>query len=164
MLIGVLIMSVLVVAAGVLLFTTAPDASDTPASAAEVPPTVSIPGDDGNTSLQGDPVPPSPPPTVEVSVSPDPPPPAEVRTVTIVYGSRNRVMTDFTASVNETVPLRVRIEPLGAEGEIVWASSNRSVFDVVRTAARVTGIGRGTAELTVTVGGVTAVCIVRVRQ
>jgi hypothetical protein len=63
----------------------------------------------------------------------------------------------------------VRVEPIGIEEEIIWMSSDRSVFEVVPqntegTQARITMIGRGTADLIVSVGGVEAVCIIRVTR
>jgi hypothetical protein len=98
---------------------------------------------------------------------PQPPSPSEVQAVSIVYSGR--VMTDITMRVGEIIPLSVRIEPLGIDAEVVWSSSDRSVFevtptDVEGTSARVTGVGRGTATLTVTFDGVVAECAIRVRQ
>ena len=79
----------------------------------------------------------------------------------------------FTAGIGEQVSLRVRVEPAGAdfEEDIVWTSSNENVFQVVPsadgTAATVTVIGSssapGNAVLTVSIGGVQAECVVRVR-
>jgi hypothetical protein len=96
---------------------------------------------------------------------------ADVQSVYIVYGERGRTMTDVSVVVGERVPLRVRIEPIGAgiEEGIVWTSSNRNVFDVVPTCpegrnAAITGIGHGTATLTVSVNGVEAECTIRVRR
>ena len=169
MLIGVMIMSVLVVAAGVLLFTTPTADEDDPGPAIAAPPTVSVPGEGGNESVEGVHTPPPPEESPNTPPPPEIPPPPEVRSVSIVYGSQNRVMTDFTVRVGEPVPLRVRVEPAGVGEEIIWFSSNTAVFEVVPTnmegtAARVTGQGRGTATLTVTVGGITAECTVRGRQ
>ena len=97
---------------------------------------------------------------IDVPMSP------EVRSVVITY--EGMPMTDVTLQMGERVPFRVRIEPVGAAGEIVWTSSNRSVFEAVPTdpsgiEATIAGIGRGSATLTVTVGGVEAECIIRVR-
>jgi len=163
MLIGILILSVLVVAAGILLFTTpAPDEqSDNPSISSPSP---TIPDDETISVTGSNPLKPDPVETPEIDESPEPPPPT-VRSVTITYGGREN--TDFTAKVAEEVALRVRIEPVGIEEEIIWTTSDRAVFDVVPsiegTAATVTGIGKGTATLTVTVGGVEAECIVRIK-
>ena len=166
MLIGVLIMSVLVVAAGVLLFTTPqPDDYDLGPALAASPP-ASMPSDTEVDTVPGLHSIPDPTPTPEEPAPAEPE--LEVRTVTIVYGSQNRSMSDFTARVGERTPLRVRIEPIGITEEIEWTSSNTAVFEVVRdnpegTAATVHGVGSGTATLTVTVGGVSRDCIVRIR-
>jgi len=167
MLIGVLVMSVLVVAAGFLLFTTPALSEDDPGTVVSSPPPLEVPDDTHNVSLPGGDVLPSLPPTPDPSPSHELPAPPDVRDVTITYTGRTR--TEFTARVNERVPLAVRIEPLGAEGEITWSSSNRSVFEVVPNdlegrQATVTGVGVGNATLTVSVGGIEATCIVRVRR
>ena len=91
----------------------------------------------------------------------------EVRSLTITYDGSER--TEFTAKVDETVPLRVRVEPVGVESEPIWTSSDRSVFEVVKanvggTAVNVKGIGPGTATLTVSIGDVSQECVVRVRS
>ena len=170
MYIGILIMAVLVVGAGVLLFTAEPAEIDTPGASALSPPTQSLPNETTNTSEPGTQTvpPPAPPSSSPPEESPTAPPQPEVRTVQIVYGSNNSPRDDITVRVGERVPLRVRIEPLGVTDEIIWSTSNRAIFDVVptnteQTAARITGIARGTETLTVTVGGVTATCIIRVR-
>jgi len=170
MYISILIMAVLVVGAGVLLFSAGTEEVDNPGAAAQTPPTVSMPNESGNTSEPGTQTvpPPSLPTTTPSEEPPTAPEPPQVRTVQIVYGSNNSPRDDITVRVGERVPLRVRIEPLGVTDEIIWSTSNRSIFDVVptnteQTAARVTGIARGTETLTVSVGGVTATCIIRVR-
>jgi hypothetical protein len=162
MLISVLIMAVFTVAAGVLLFTTPVDAD---APSADNGPGLSIPGDDGNDSMDGiHPVPP-PPPTTQPTTEP-PPPPLEVTSLTITYDGSRR--TEFTAKIGEQVPLRVKIEPVGVETpEIIWSSSNPDVFAVVPveidgSGVTVTGIGRGTATLTVAAGGIEEKCTVHV--
>ena len=166
MLISVLIMGVLVVAAGVLLFTTPVEAEGGGPPVIVSPEPTSGPEDDIE-SMEGTNRPsPTPTPSPELE-TPTPTPAPEVRSVLITHN--NRRMEDFTARVGEVVPLGVRVEPVGVEEEIIWLSSDRSVFEVVETnaegsAVRVTGIGPGTATLTVSVGGVEATCIVRVRR
>jgi len=170
MLIGIMIMSVLVVAAAILLFTTPADEEGNLGASAANPssPVSSMPDESDNITEEGNNVPPAetPPEDTEPPMTPAAP---EVRAVFIVYGSNNRVMEDFTVKVGEKVPLRVRIEPMGVLDEIIWSTSNRGVFDIVPdntegTAATVHGLGRGTATLTVSVGGVEATCIVRGRN
>ena len=115
----------------------------------EAPPTPSSDAGNGNSGTDS-------PPTV-----------SEVVSVVITYSGRP--LQDFTIKTGERAPLRVRIEPIGVEAEITWSSSNTSVFEVVPenaegVSAVVTGIGIGSATLTVSVGGVEAACIVRVMQ
>jgi len=158
-------MAALVVAAGVLLFTT-----DVPADANNPPPVTnppSIPDDESNVSVTGTPVtaPPEEEPTIE---PPTPTPTVEVNSVTIIYTGDGRPRTDITERVGGQVPFRVRVDPLDHDEEILWISSDRAIFEVVPTnteglSATVYAIGRGTATLTVIVGGVEAQCIVRIR-
>jgi len=169
MLIGVLILAVLVVAIVVLLVTTpAPVAPvESPSNSVEETTTLPPPlvDDTENTTLPGiNTVPPSASPVVEDTPSPSPSP--QVVSVTITYNNVKK--TDFTAKITEKVPLRVKIEPVGIDAEIIWESSNTSVFAVVptstdNTTATVTGVGKGDATLTVTVGDMSATCTVRVR-
>ena len=161
MLISVLILAVLVVAAGVLWFTT--EVPDDERLGAD-PPELSIPDDLGTDSVEGTQDVPEPPPPPPPPPEPEEPP-LEVRSINITYDGRNR--EEFTAKVNERVPLRVRIEPPGIEEQVIWESSNKDVFDVVPedtmgNSATVTGIGTGNATLTVYVGDKEAKCIVRV--
>ena len=113
---------------------------------------------------------------IDLSYVPEPestePPVTEALSLAITYAGM--VVTDFTETVGSRVPLRVRIEPAGAEfdEEIIWTSSDTSVFDVVKsdlywTDAVVTIVGAGAANsatLTVSIGDVTAECIVRVTR
>lgn len=175
MLIGVLIMGVLVVAVSVLLFTTPKPVATNPDSPSLEAPEGSLPPDDeGNKSVEGNnPVEtPTPTPTPSIDDLPnttdDDSGQSEttVQKVTITYANKEK--HDMTVKVGETVTLRVRIDPVGVDEEIIWTSSNRNVFEVVATSAegtqaKVTGIGKGSATLTVSVGGVEDTCIVRGR-
>jgi len=160
MLISVLILAVFLVAAGILLFSTPPDAdaidNDTSISSDEEE------EEDALLSLNPEPTP-TPTPTPE----PVPIAPLEVVSVTITYDGNPR--TEFTAKIGEVVPLRVRVEPPGIEVDIDWSSSDEEVFDVVpvdigRVGVNVTGKGEGTATLTVVVGNMEATCTVRVTR
>ena len=174
MIIGILILGVLVVAAGVLLFTTpipeddvmtSPFLQETESPYSPEDDTIRAPG-------TGPSVPPSPEPTETETESPSPSPTVEVQSVVITY--TGLPITDFMENIGDTIPLRVRVEPPGVEfdEEIVWTSSDTSVFEVVKdnpegTAATVHIIGSGTstfATLTVSIGGVEAECTVRVRR
>jgi len=158
MMIGVLIMAALVLATGFLLFT-APEDPDRGAAITEPEP----PPEEIETAPTPKPLPPPETPTI-IPESPSPQP--EVRSVTITYDGKKR--EDITEYVGNTVPLAVRVEPVGIQEEIIWESSDRSVFEVATTnpdgtTVTVTPIDKGTATLTVSVGGVEAKCIVRVR-
>jgi len=172
MLIGILIMAVLVVAVCVLLFTTkTPDEADSndpviedttsPSGGIISDPTNDINAEDNPTTI---------PPTLDVSVDDPTDSPSSqappISSVTITY--TNSKATDFTVKVNDRIPLKLKIEPVGVDAEIIWESSNSSVFDIIdispdRTSATVIGLSPGVEEkLTVTVGDVVETCIVRV--
>jgi len=160
MLIGVLVLAALVLATGFLIFTAPEDENVGPGPSMSEP--EQEPGE-----IEDDPPIYTPPPAVESpTIIPEPSPPLEVRLVTITYNGKKT--DDFTEYVGKTVPLGVRVEPVGIQEEIHWLSSDRSVFDVAATnadgtTALVTPIGRGTATLTVSVGGVDAECTVRIK-
>jgi len=161
MLIGVLIMAALVLATGFLVFT-APDDGDGGLGASMVSP------EPDPSELEDEPPVFTPPPPIESPTIPveTPSPQPAVSTVTITYNGRRT--EDFTEFVGTSVALGARVEPVGIREEIHWMSSDRSIFEVTPTnddgtAARITPISRGTATLTVSVGGVEATCIVRVR-
>ena len=176
MIIGVLILAVLVIAAGVLLFTTPRD-DDTEGPGVEIEDTETppdLPDEESNISVTGTgpPVVQSPEP-VEESPSPSPTPPRRIESVVILFAKTPIPDNDFSTDVGDKTPLTVRIEPAGVEfdEEIIWESSDKSVFEVVKdntdgTSAMVTSIGSGSARmatLTVTVGDIKAECIVRIR-
>ena len=171
MLIGVLIMAVLVVAAGILLFTTPPsEAPDNSGALAQTPPSASIPDDLDNESMDGiHEVDPPDTPGPSESSPPTTPPAPQVRSVDIVYGRAGTVKTDITEKIGVKLPLRARIEPLGTTDEIIWKSSDEKVFQVTPSNTEgmqvtVVGVGVGTATLTVTVGNVEAKCIIRMKR
>ena len=173
MIIGVLIMAVLVVAAGVLLFTTPKPVEELgPSPGINSPsPSIPMPNESDNETLENSSTPP-PSPSDTPSPSPSPTPTPKIVSVDITYSGV--VKTDFTGVVAEVVPLRVKIEPVGIEvtEPIVWESSNKEVFEVVAdntagTSAKVTIIGTSKdtwATLTVYVGDKKAECIVRVKK
>ena len=172
MIIGILILGVLVVAAGVLLFTTPIPEDDVISSPVVTESESTYSPEEDIVSVTGT------GPNVPVSPEPEPtepelpsPPPVEVQSVVITYAGLP--ITDFSEPVGAPVPLRVRVEPaVEFDEEVVWTSSDTSVFEVVKdnpegTAATVHIIGSGTstfATLTVSIGGVEAECIVRVRR
>ena len=176
MIIGVLILAVLVVAAGVLLFThPRGDAAESPESEIEETenPLDQL-DEESNLSLTNTdtPVPPSPEPVETETETPSPSP--KVESVVILFAKTPIPDNEFSTDVGDKTPLTVRIEPAGVEfdDKIIWESSDTSVFEVVTdntdgTSAMVTSIGSGAARiatLTVSVGDIKAECIVRIRQ
>ncbi|MCL2426186.1 MAG: hypothetical protein FWD05_07595 [Oscillospiraceae bacterium] len=153
MLISVLILAVFTVGVGILWFSSAPEVAE-PYPDEDL----STPGieDEIEIYLPFNPIPePTPTPT------PTPPPPQEIHSIEITYAGVTR--PDFTVRREETVGIRLRVEPPGIDlsgYDIVWASSNPAVVDVVgqfvgddgiRNGASVTGITAGAIELTVTI-------------
>jgi len=95
------------------------------------------------------------------------PPATGAGSVDIMYNDRR--MPDITLYVGEDILLQAVIEPDGYKSDIVWQSSNQSIFEAhptgpAGTGALITAIGSGTATLTVTVGDFWAECTVRVRH
>jgi len=169
MLIGIMIMAVLVVGAGILLFTAPGSEAPDQGVAAQTPPSQPLPDEGDNFELPGL-VPVDPPQTSEPpGITDTAPPAAQVRSVAIVYGPRKIVKTDITEKIGVKIPLRVDIEPVGVLDEIIWTSSNPAVFEVTVTNTEctqvsVTGLTVGTATLTVAVGGEEAKCIIRIKR
>ena len=172
MLIGVMLLALLVVAAGILLFTTPkPEIEPETGISIDEPETPFVPPEDDTIGVDGEDTETDPPeePPEEPPESPEPSP--RVESIEITYaGVPNN---DFSESRGTRIPLRVRIEPAGIEfdEEVVWTSSDTSVFEVVKdnpegTSAMVTIHGTGSAMqavLTVSIDGVEAECIVRVK-
>ena len=169
MLIAVLIMGVLVVATGVLLFTTEVPDVDEPFMSSEEPGDESeepVNGDEGNYTLDGT------NPVLVIDDGEDPSGPGEddlgtpmsveVQSVTVRYGRGALIGSpdapEFTLRMSEgNITLNVSIEPVGVQDIPQWASSSMSIFEVTPLApdgieANVRAIGRGTATLTITVG------------
>ena len=106
------------------------------------------------------------PPDVIIVVTPTPPSP-DLQPLVITYSGRQ--VSDFTLVVGEVITLGVNVPSHNSGVDIEWRSSDQSIFEVVLTnttgsEAMVTAISRGTATLSVTVGGFRAECIVRVIQ
>jgi DNA-directed RNA polymerase subunit RPC12/RpoP len=163
MLAGIAMMTVLVIAVGVLLITAAePPPESPPTQAVDTGTPSGLPGDSDNTSVTGDNTtpPPDTPPSIDDTQSSLPP---SVESVTITYAGRK--IEDFSEPIGKKIVLKVKIEPEGIDEEITWSSTNNSVFEVVPSedglSATVTIIGRGSARVLVKVGDKTAECWVR---
>ena len=94
----------------------------------------------------------------------------EVRSVVITYAGQQ--ITDITMCVGEDIPLRVKVEPVGFDGDLLWLVSDENVFDVLIADpagfdVTLNAISPGIATLSVAVGDlghIYAECIVRVIQ
>ena len=105
-------------------------------------------------------------PTIELPAEeeeePTPAPTLEVRLLNNGFETREEEIY-----VGETVTLRVEIESDDPDLEIVWTVNNINVIDIDHISSdkmevTVSGIGRGLGRLTVTVGDIERVCVIRV--
>ena len=157
MLISVLILSVLVVAVGVLLFTTPTDADDV---GTEDDPSITTPEDEIDV-VQG--IHPEPTPIPTPTPEPTPVAPMNIQSITFTWNNGNTVLNpDVSLSRGDTLGIQFRVEPPGinlADFSIEWASSNEEAVAIVPTVmgddgllrgATLTGIGAGTATISVT--------------
>ena len=175
MLIAVLVMGVLVVATGVLLFTTeAPDVPDPEESIGQVEDQEEPSnGDEDYFTIDG----PTPNLTIDDPIDPDEDSGAtlsvEAQSITVRFG-RNALIgspdkPEFTLRMSEaTITLNIMVEPVGVVDVPQWSTSNMNIFEVTPTTpeaneATVRAIGRGTATLTVTVGNVSQEVTVIIR-
>lgn len=159
MLISVLILSVLTVAAGIMLFSTDAEVGEEPSPEPEEI-------DGGIVSLPTIETP-TPSPTPEET--PTPPPP-EVSMVAVKHtdGAALAFGNEFSMAGGTTLDLMAVIDPPGVEAEPIIESSNEDVFTVewistgVKNGFRVTAVGKGNANLVVSAGDITTTIIVRV--
>ena len=169
-LIAILIMTVFVVATGVLLFTT--EVEEIPEDTlAAVEDEEDDPFDlDGYVSLpSAEPV--APVVEDEPEEEEEPEIPLTARTVSVRFNGNPLILgpdgREFTFNVGDSLTLTVRVEPLGVDDKIIWATSDMSIFEVTPTNPEETEVivratGRGTGRLSVTVGDITETVIVRV--
>lgn len=85
--------------------------------------------------------------------------PTGIQSVTITYLGDPR--DDITMQMDEVLQLGFSTTPASDDMTATWASSDDNVFTVTQSGV-LTAVGEGEAELTVTVEGVTARCIIRV--
>lgn len=85
--------------------------------------------------------------------------PTGIQSVTITY--LNDPRDDITMQMDEVLQLGFSTTPASDDMTATWASSDDNVFTVTQSGV-LTAVGEGEAELTVTVEGVTARCIIRV--
>lgn len=149
LIIGILLLVILIVAVIVLISQTIPKGDDT----AVTTPTPSFSDDEGVTSVTSEPTPtvdPTSTPTVD---------PETVQSVEIQYLGKPK--TDITLQLTESLQLKAAIVPADSTETPVWTSDDEDVV-VVLQSGKITAVGSGHANITVTVGDVTAECIVRV--
>ncbi|MDR2665464.1 MAG: Ig-like domain-containing protein [Oscillospiraceae bacterium] len=161
--IGILVMSALVIAVAALLFTSLTSDDAEPGNTQDSDtgsPTITplAPNDGGVISVTGTPLP-TPTPSIEETIPPLSPPPIESVQI-MANGSK---ATDFTVKIGEKVYLKVKTVPAETVFEPIWESSDEDVFVVLQDGT-VTGTGVGDEIVTVTVGDMTAECIVRGRN
>ena len=164
LLLGIIFLVVLIAVVIVLVISSNnknPSRTDTPGSS-----TSNLTSDQGVSSVEGtSPAPSSSPKATqapEASPSPSATPAASVQSIGIYYLGEEK--EDVTLSIGEVIDFDCEIEPEGAvdEKNIKWASSDEDAFVVLQT-GEVTAIGTTDgAELTVTAGGKTATCIIRI--
>ena len=167
LIIGVVLLVVLIAATMVLIFSSLrgqadPDAAITPEATESVAPS---PIDDDVTTVPGasDTVSPSPSPTE--SASPPIDPNVKVASVIITYKGSKR--EDVTMNVGESLDFGFITAPVTSDKIATWDSSNNEVFHVTANpedgTCHVVAFGKGTANLTITIDGVTAKCVIRVK-
>ena len=172
-LIAILIMTVFVVATGVLLFTT--EVEEPPEEIIQEEEVNGI--DDGYISLPSE-LPVAPPVEEEPEEEEDVPEEALVVRgvrvfnggnlfgVAVTNGPEDR---DATIKVGENYTLTARVEPMGIDAEITWATSDRGVFEITpqnvdNTEASLRAVGTGTARLEVKADDISWVIIIRVQS
>jgi predicted nucleic acid-binding Zn-ribbon protein len=162
LIIGVVLLVVLIAAAMVLIFSSLPDQTDPDAGnspGVSEPATPSYTDNQNVTSVPGasDDVSASASPSESPSPSIDPN--VKVASVTITYGGAKR--EDVTMNIGESLNFSFVTAPVTTDKVPIWDSSDNNVFVV--TGGHVTAMGKGTANLTVTVDGVEGKCIIRVK-
>jgi cytoskeletal protein RodZ len=156
--IGILFIAVIIVAAMILMFSSLPakpdnnpDESASPSASDSLgEPTDSEPSDSDGGDSDGEDASPDVSPSAEPTI---------VSVTTTVFGRENK---DFTIKIGEQVKVSFATVPATQGKTATWKSGNEAYFTVTADGT-VTGVGKGKAMLTVTVDGVSAECIVRVR-
>ncbi len=175
LIIGVLLLVVLIAAVVVLLVTSLSDSDNSVDD--NTPPENNgvIDSNEGVTQLPG--IDPdqsgddtnNPDGTIDDNNTPDPVQEPEVTINSVsLYTQYGNSASDISISVGVTEPISyvtspedVDLQELGITPQ--WSSSDESVFVVLQDGS-VTGVGVGDATLTLTLGDVTAECIIRVRS
>lgn len=160
--IGALLLVVLIVAVIILIVSAVKDGGDKlPATS----PSPSFSHGDGVTNSD-DPSEPSAEPSIEPSPSPSPSAPLVQSVAIYAYGNQKAISGgekgDVTLKLAEKCPFTVKVTPEGSGSTPVWATSNEDIVTILQDGT-VTAIGKGEATISVTVDGVTAECLIRVK-
>lgn len=164
LIIGVLLLVVLIAATMILILSlpgdkTSPDAqvSESVPVSDDAAPTYSedvteiIPSDDASAEPSVDP---------SASASPSVDPNVQIESVSITYGGAAK--EDVTMNVGESLSLKFVTTPESTGKVAIWDTSDTSVASVID--GKVTALSKGTVTLKVTVDGVEAKCVIRVRS
>jgi len=78
-------------------------------------------------------------------------------------------VSDKELKFGESVTFLIKFEPEGIDEEVIWSYRTEEIIKLEyvntnKTIVHITGIGQGTTRLTASVGGVEAVCIIRVGE
>jgi len=109
-------------------------------------------------------------PDAVVSPPPEEPTASPVISVTAVSLIHNGLsISDKDIMVGESISIRVEIEPDGIDDEILWTNRNPDIVEVMydnqkKSIITVIGLAPGSSRLSVKVGGIEAVCIIRVEE
>ncbi|MCQ2452583.1 MAG: Ig-like domain-containing protein, partial [Oscillospiraceae bacterium] len=73
------------------------------------------------------------------------------------------VLSDMTMYVGDVLTMTYEATPEQEDPTVSWSSDNQDVFTILQT-GEITGVSAGEAHLTLTVNGVSAECLIRVRS
>ena len=168
LIIGILLLVVLIAAVMVLIFANlpnntgaSPSASGAVSPSGAVTPTVSSAGVTSIIGTNSPGVSASASASPSASLSPSPGANVTITKVTITYGGT--ASTDVTMNkVGDTLTFKFTTTPASTNKLAIWDSSDPNIFMVLNN-GKVTAMGKGVATLKVTVDGVPATCIIRVK-
>jgi len=153
--IGILLI-VILAAAVIVLIATSKGGDTEPVDPSSSP---SVSESEGAETLENEPLEtPSEPP---VEPSPETPPEPVITTESAQITWNGNARDDVTMSRGEILQFGVRTVPAETEDTPVWSTDKEDVIVVLQT-GKVTAVGRGTANLTVTCGAASSTCIIRV--
>lgn len=159
--IGIVLLVVLIAAVVVLLITTL-NADDAAKKTGDDDLITTPPSNEGVDSLDNEPIDSEPDDSEEQTGTNEPTEPEPtVQSISITYFGDPR--TDITMKPAEVLPLWYKTVPEDVQETAVWSSSDENVFVVLQD-GKITAIGQSGDEavLTVTIGEVSAECVIRI--